>query len=39
MTLAGFYEVLAGGSRNVKVEGIFRDGVFNAGKAQFRNSD
>ncbi|MDH4389489.1 MAG: DUF4382 domain-containing protein [Fimbriimonas sp.] len=39
MTLAGFYEVLAGGSRNVKVEGIFRDGVFNAGKAQFRNGD
>ena len=39
MSLAGFYEVLAGGSRIVKVEGIFRDGVFNAGKAEFRNTD
>jgi hypothetical protein len=39
MTLPGFYEVLAGGSRNVKVEGIFRDGVFNAGKAEFRNNN
>ena len=39
MNLAGFFEVLAGGSRNVKVEGIFRDGVFNAGKAEFRNNN
>ncbi len=39
INLPSFFETLAGGSRSVKVEGIFRDGVFNAGKAEFRNNN
>ena len=38
MNKAAFFEVLAGGSRLVKVEGIWRDGVFNAGKAELKST-
>ncbi len=39
INLPSFFETMAGNSQVVKVEGIFRDGVFNAGKAEFRNNN
>ncbi|MEI7577337.1 MAG: DUF4382 domain-containing protein [Armatimonadota bacterium] len=37
MNKPSFYEVLAGGSRTVEIEGIFRDGVFSAGKVELKS--
>jgi hypothetical protein len=38
MTKAAFFEALAAGSKVVKVEGIYKDGLFSPGKAELKAS-
>jgi hypothetical protein len=38
MTKVAFFEALAAGSKVVKVEGIYKDGLFSPGKAELKAS-
>lgn len=37
MTKAAFFDALSAGSKTVKVEGVFKDGAFSAGKAELKS--